>query len=542
KPSDLQINTPPSHGSALNPASKNTKSPLKAPKIEPNPAFGEHFKEFELKGAQAVAKLLQEQRGQVARAFYRKDLGESGGYIDLVWGQAGTGKSDGWGLSKIAKYHPEVLDKLEELIQTLPIVKETPNRYQLENANYKASIRKDFEGKPGNWVLTAFEKKESIARRSTDLPSTQEGAKKTPLADTPSSVAQESKPPLKTPKIEPNPAFGEHFAEFELKGAQAVAKLLQEQRGQVAGAFYREDLGESGGYIDLVWGASATDLKGLKGANGKPLKPYGLSKILEKHASDFEGFKGVNALEKLGNGIETIIKNGNLVNDQAGVKTFILKDNGREFRVGISQGWEHEGKNYWIITAYENKKTPPAQKFDQVAAKSEHGSDLAQKGETNSTKPPLKTPKIEPNPEDFNYTTEGIKGLKELREDLKQALSPILNQDIKNKETGVIARLSSTGLNKISSSKALEKSIANGFSKEEHFKVGAGIKSLFEHATLKETYADKKASPDIKAMHRYFTRLNVNGKPAEAKITLKESVQKGHRIYSLELEELSPLP
>ncbi|CCF80781.1 FIG00470767: hypothetical protein [Helicobacter bizzozeronii CCUG 35545] len=52
----------------------------------------------------------------------------------------------------------------------------------------------------------------------------------------------------------------------------------------------------------------------------------------------------------------------------------------------------------------------------------------------------------------------------------------------------------------------------------------------------------KKASPDIKAMHRYFTRLNVNGKPAEAKITLKESVQKGHRIYSLELEELSPLP
>ncbi|WP_459177951.1 PBECR3 domain-containing polyvalent protein, partial [Helicobacter bizzozeronii] len=88
--------------------------------------------------------------------------------------------------------------------------------------------------------------------------------------------------------------------------------------------------------------------------------------------------------------------------------------------------------------------------------------------ESNPTKPPLKTPKIEPNPEGFNYTTEGIKGLKELREDLKQALSPILNQDIKNKETGVIARLSSTGLNKISSSKALEKSIANGFSKEEH--------------------------------------------------------------------------
>ncbi|WP_459177988.1 PBECR3 domain-containing polyvalent protein, partial [Helicobacter felis] len=180
--------------------SNPTTTPLKSPNIEPNPAFGEHFKEFEGKGAQAVAKLLKEKRGQVAGAFYREDLG----YIDLVWGQSGTGKSDGWGLSKIAKYHHEVLDNLEELIQTLPIVKETANCYQLENTNYKASIRKDFEGVAGNWILTAFEKRESIARRSTDSPSTQKGAKKTPLADT-SSVAQKSKSLL---NIEPNPAFG----------------------------------------------------------------------------------------------------------------------------------------------------------------------------------------------------------------------------------------------------------------------------------------------------------------------------------------------
>ncbi|WP_199764542.1 putative barnase/colicin E5 family endoribonuclease [Helicobacter bizzozeronii] len=862
---------------SLNPP---TKPPLKSPNIEPNPAFGEHFKEFEGKGAQAVAKLLKEKRGQVAGAFYREDLGESGGYIDLVWGASATdlkglkganGKPlKPYGLSKIVEKHLDdfkgfeganALEKLgngiEAIIRNGEVLK-THNGYNILYRGYKVGLNEGWnEGgvKKGSnrWVVTAYDNSKSLEEKnqgrnsdsftkgetlplnpkdnSSTTPLKPKKSKTPPLeiegehyfgydnthpqfkgiygvlrlfkdkdhgevsrvftrpdlgdidlvwgkqkglqggkvvdiglsrihrklkdfADFPGTFANKKEikaasalttiitqgihleeegtnmlwlksgpnyhglslalrnserrawivtdhiktqtPPQalkgyesaldldpewakafglkdnqatfsvylspkvakalidpkkaaeakalgvqnvvgielsphtlfkieapnkeaflpyirqtleepdlliknqgllflkefkdpktgkdfislaqsghigwhfsqhspqeleaflkeqiqqgqiaynglknKTPNIEPNPAFGEHFKEFEGKGAQAVAKLLQEKRGQVAGAFYREDLGESGGYIDLVWGASATDLKGLKGANGKPLKPYGLSKIVEKHLDDFKGFEGANALEKLGNGIETIIKNGNLVNDQAGVKTFILKDNGREFRVGISQGWEHEGKNYWIITAYENKKTPPAQKFDQVAAKSEHGSDLAQKGETNSTKPPLKTPKIEPNPEDFNYTTEGIKGLKELREDLKQALSPILNQDIKNKETGVIARLSSTGLNKISSSKALEKSIANGFSKEEHFKVGAGIKSLFENATLKETYADKKASPDIKAMHRYFTRLNVNGKPAEAKITLKESVQKGHRIYSLELEELSPLP
>ncbi|WP_281757752.1 hypothetical protein, partial [Helicobacter suis] len=51
-------------------------------------------------------------------------------------------------------------------------------------------------------------------------------------------------------------------------------------------------------------------------------------------------------------------------------------------------GWKHEGKNYWIVTAY---KKFPAQKFDQVAAKSWLGSDLAQKDRPHpTTLPPLK--------------------------------------------------------------------------------------------------------------------------------------------------------
>uniref|UniRef100_UPI001F0720AF LPD3 domain-containing protein n=1 Tax=Helicobacter suis TaxID=104628 RepID=UPI001F0720AF len=140
------------------------------------------------------------------------------------------------------------------------------------------------------------------------------------------------------------------------------------------------------------------------------------------------------------------------------------------------------------------------------------------------------------------YVTEGTRTLKELRENLKHALNPILNQDIKNAQTGIIARISSTGLNKISSSKALSKSLANGFTKEEHFKVAMDIKRLFENAILKERYKDKNNSPDIKATHRYLTLLKINDKEATAKITLKESIEQGHRIYSLELEELTPLP
>lgn len=65
----------------------------------------------------------------------------------------------------------------------MPITKETPNRYQLENENYKIAIRKDYDGENGNWLLTAFEKKESIARRRTDLPSTETATKKTALVN-----------------------------------------------------------------------------------------------------------------------------------------------------------------------------------------------------------------------------------------------------------------------------------------------------------------------------------------------------------------------
>ena len=145
----------------------------------PLPEFGKNHSEYYHDGAGAIAKLLETKEGQVAGAFHREDVGD----ITLAWGEAGTGKSDGWGLAKIEKFHPEVLDRLDELVQGMPITKETPNRYQLENEDYKIAIRKDYDGESGNWLLTAFEKKESIARRRTDLPSTETATKKTALVN-----------------------------------------------------------------------------------------------------------------------------------------------------------------------------------------------------------------------------------------------------------------------------------------------------------------------------------------------------------------------
>ncbi|HDZ4961704.1 TPA: hypothetical protein RTH17_000700 [Campylobacter jejuni] len=125
-----------------------------------------------------------------------------------------------------------------------------------------------------------------------------------------------------------------------------------------------------------------------------------------------------------------------------------------------------------------------------------------------------------------------------LREESKNKLKDILNKDIENSQTKIKARVSTTGLNKMTSDKAIQKSINNGFTLEEHFKAVNNIESLFKNARFITSETDKKASKDIKAIHRYVANLN----NSQAKITLKESYEHGHRIYSLELEELSPLP
>ncbi|MDL0089856.1 helicase-related protein [Campylobacter sp. PS10] len=130
--------------------------------IIPIKEFGTNYAEFYRDGVNAVKKLLAEKQGQVAGAFHKDGLGD----IDLVWGEVGSGKSDGWGLAKIAKYHPEVLENLDELVATLPIKKETQGRYQLENEQYKIGIRKEFDGKKTNWVLTAFEKDRAFVNRT----------------------------------------------------------------------------------------------------------------------------------------------------------------------------------------------------------------------------------------------------------------------------------------------------------------------------------------------------------------------------------------
>ena len=77
--------------------------------------------------------------------------------------------------------------------------------------------------------------------------------------------------------ITPLKEFGTNYAEFYRDGQGAVKKLLAEKQGQVAGAFYRQDLGD----ITLAWG------KSYKDENGE-WRGFGLAHILDKHGKEFK--------------------------------------------------------------------------------------------------------------------------------------------------------------------------------------------------------------------------------------------------------------
>ena len=133
--------------------------------------FGAIYDQFKGKPNEAIEFLRSKKSGEAVGALHHKDIGE----IDLVWGEEGNGKSDGFGLAKLIKYHPEVLDSLQELLDTMKIVSQTDNRIQLESNTHKASIRLTWDNEKKNWLLTAYEKKNSAFDNTTDTDETLSG-------------------------------------------------------------------------------------------------------------------------------------------------------------------------------------------------------------------------------------------------------------------------------------------------------------------------------------------------------------------------------
>lgn len=111
------------------------------------------------------------------------------------------------------------------------------------------------------------------------------------------------------------------------------------------------------------------------------------------------------------------------------------------------------------------------------------------------------------------------------------------NLDITNKSTGEIARITKDGAGKMVSDKAIAKSIANGFSGDEHLQAVSEIKALFENGELIRVAPDKKGSADIQAIKHFWIRRQ-DGSYANILVKQYTDARIPQKIYTLELQEL----
>ncbi|WRE73245.1 DUF3519 domain-containing protein [Helicobacter pylori] len=154
-------------------------------------------------------------------------------------------------------------------------------------------------------------------------------------------MQKESEKGIKKQKLEAPSEWGPNYSEFKGDGLGAINKLLETKKGFVAGAFYKEGLGD----IDLVWGTPKT-----KDSNG-----YGLAHILERRISN-EMKKGLNETEakeyalNIVKSIPEVLEKGTKGTDHLG-RVFVNYGNKR---VGLNNEWKNEKlENHWVISSYE---------------------------------------------------------------------------------------------------------------------------------------------------------------------------------------------
>ncbi|RVY68732.1 DUF3519 domain-containing protein, partial [Helicobacter pylori] len=183
-------------------------------------------------------------------------------------------------------------------------------------------------------------------------------------------MQKESEKGSKKPKLEAPSEWGHNYSEFKNDGLGAINKLLETKKGFVAGAFYKEGLGD----IDLVWGN----------------KDYGLEHILKRREKQALN-NGINEAEakdyamSVVKTIPEIIEKGNAITDNNGRMAIEYQN----IRVSLKDNRKGEKlPNHWVITGYEKRLEN---------SESLYTSPLITKGETlplNSNKPNPTTKKL----------------------------------------------------------------------------------------------------------------------------------------------------
>jgi hypothetical protein len=140
--------------------------------------------------------------------------------------------------------------------------------------------------------------------------------------------------------------------------------------------------------------------------------------------------------------------------------------------------------------------------------------------------------------EKARFYQDGIK-LKKAAARLKELIKNKNKEQLTIKSIdGEEALINRKTIGKMLAPKTVNKSVANGFTKEQHFAVASDIDNLFKNSTKILTHPHKKSSLDIKAIHRFVSPIH---KDNGAFITVRELTEHGKKIYSIELIELGKL-
>ena len=121
------------------------------------------------------------------------------------------------------------------------------------------------------------------------------------------------------------------------------------------------------------------------------------------------------------------------------------------------------------------------------------------------------------------------------------AIDAMRGRKFTNQATGISAQLSSSAKGKLVSNKATGKSKANGFTREQHNAMAARVGKLFEIAQMVESRPDRNGDANILSIKRFAVNVFFGETEAVAWITVKESRQHGHHIYSVEAIKLETL-
>ncbi|ACI52191.1 hypothetical protein Gdia_2446 [Gluconacetobacter diazotrophicus PA1 5] len=183
-PGDQGLSTPEGRGAP--PAGNAGLAPAEGP-------FGPIHTTYRHDANEAISRLLADKTGEAVGALYHPQVGD----IDLVWGKEGTPQKnyeDGYGLAKIAKKHPEVLNDLQSILSQMEVTRRTENRAQLESADHKGTVSLNWFEKPKKWLLTAYQKEAgegsgTVSSIGTDNP---KGSQGFPVNRSPSSVGSDA--------------------------------------------------------------------------------------------------------------------------------------------------------------------------------------------------------------------------------------------------------------------------------------------------------------------------------------------------------------